>query len=228
MIRSPRARTAAAAIGALIGAVALAGCGAGQLAATAGQVAAVGGANATVGQIAVRDAAIAFDGPAADGTAYQVGGSAPLSMTIVNQGAQPDRLVSVSSPVASAVEVGGTREVPAGQVVVVDGEPAPSPEDESTEPGGSEESEGSEGSDSSAAEGSGGAADEEDAAAQPTPAAAPGAELQAQIVLTGLREQVRPGLTYVVVLTFERAGEIRLELPVANPDQPRPAEAAAH
>jgi hypothetical protein len=210
--RSPRARTAAAVIGALIGAVALAGCGAGQLAATASQVAAVGGANATVGQIAVRNAVVAFDGPAATGTAYEVGGSAPLTMSIVNQGQEADRLVSVSSPAASAVEVGGTREVPAGQVLVVDGGPAPAAEDESGEPEATE---------------SGAATDEEaDAAAQ----AASAGEPQAQIVLTGLRERIRPGLAYVVVLTFERAGEIRLELPVANPDEPRPApaEAAAH
>jgi hypothetical protein len=38
------------------------------------------------------------------------------------------------------------------------------------------------------------------------------------IALVGLAEPVRAGLTYPVVLTFERAGELRLELPVANPD----------
>lgn len=214
MSRSPRARTAAAVIGALIGAVALAGCGAGQIAATAGQVTAVGGANATAGQIAVRNAAVAFDGPAAAGAAHEAGGSAPLTMSIVNQGTEADRLLSASSPVASAVEIAGTLEVPAGQVLVVEGEPAPAAGDESTGSG-SEDAEQADSGEPAAEE----PAADEDAAAQPGAAGEP----QAQIVLTGLREQIRPGLTYVLVLTFERAGEIRLELPVANPDQPRPA-----
>jgi hypothetical protein len=38
------------------------------------------------------------------------------------------------------------------------------------------------------------------------------------IALVGLTEPVRAGITYPVVLTFERAGELRLELPVENPD----------
>ena len=38
------------------------------------------------------------------------------------------------------------------------------------------------------------------------------------VALVGLTEPVRAGLTYPVVLTFERAGELRLELPVEYPD----------
>ena len=43
----------------------------------------------------------------------------------------------------------------------------------------------------------------------------------AQIVLTGLRSPVSPGFTYPVVFTFEQAGELRLELPVENPNTSR-------
>lgn len=38
------------------------------------------------------------------------------------------------------------------------------------------------------------------------------------VALVGLTEPVRAGLTYPVVLTFERAGELRLQFPVEYPD----------
>ncbi|MHA6626793.1 hypothetical protein ACU61A_15270 [Pseudonocardia sichuanensis] len=40
----------------------------------------------------------------------------------------------------------------------------------------------------------------------------------ADIALVGLTEPIRAGLTYPVVFTFEHAGELRLEVPVENPD----------
>lgn len=43
----------------------------------------------------------------------------------------------------------------------------------------------------------------------------------AQMVLTGLRDDIRTGLTYELVLVFERAGEIRLDVPVGHPQTPR-------
>ena len=39
-----------------------------------------------------------------------------------------------------------------------------------------------------------------------------------RIVLTDLRVPVRAGFTYPVVFSFEQAGELRLELPVENPN----------
>lgn len=41
------------------------------------------------------------------------------------------------------------------------------------------------------------------------------------LALTGLRVPIRSGLTYPVVLGFERAGDLVLEVPVATPDVPR-------
>ena len=57
--------------------------------------------------------------------------------------------------------------------------------------------------------------------AAPTPTAPPAATEgtgAGNIVLTGLREDVQAGLTYPLILTFERAGEVRFDIPVANPD----------
>ena len=47
----------------------------------------------------------------------------------------------------------------------------------------------------------------------------------AQVELTGLREDIQAGLSYEIVLTFERAGQVRVMLPVGYPASPRePAE----
>jgi hypothetical protein len=45
-----------------------------------------------------------------------------------------------------------------------------------------------------------------------------------QLALSDLRQEIRPGLTYPVVLSFERAGDVRVDLPVANPEVPRQDE----
>ena len=126
MIR-PESRTArnrsgrvAALVGAMIGAVALAGCGAGQITQTSDQVAAVAGANATVGPIAIRNARIEFDTAARGAAIYLAGSSAPLDMSIVGTGYEADTLVSASSPVASAVQISGTTTIPGGRTLVVD------------------------------------------------------------------------------------------------------------
>lgn len=42
----------------------------------------------------------------------------------------------------------------------------------------------------------------------------------ARIVLTGLRVPIRVGFSYPVIFIFEEAGELRLDLPVENPDAP--------
>jgi periplasmic copper chaperone A len=98
-----RTRPAAAAvvIGAMTAAVALAGCGAGQITQTDTQVASVNGANAGVGAISVRDATIEFSDVAKGDAVYPRGGSAPLQMSIVNTGTESDRLISATSPVAA-------------------------------------------------------------------------------------------------------------------------------
>lgn len=221
--------------------VALAGCGAGQVAQTAYQANNSTGATVTVNGIAIRDAQIAFP-EASEGAesaaVYRAGGTAPVEMHVINQTTQNDRLVSASSPIAGSVTVGGDADLPAGTVMIVGspsssgGQTAP----ESTEPS----AESPIGNDESAtAEPTNSA--EEPSNASPTGSAsasgeAPAAGLQpapplgelapstrfAQVELTGLREDIQAGLSYEIVLTFERAGQVRVMLPVGYPAEPRP------
>ena len=224
MIR-PESRTArnrsgrvAALVGAMIGAVALAGCGAGQIAQTSEQVAAVAGANESVGPIAVRNARIQFDTAAHGAAVYLAGSSAPLEMSIVNTGNEVDTLVSASSPVASAVQISGTTTIPGGRTLVVAGAPA----------------------EATATPTAAAPTATDTAAPAPTPtttpaptspapttAATPTVEPPfvepgtASIVLTGLRQNLEVGPTYPVTLTFQRAGSVQIPVPVASPDTPR-------
>ncbi len=197
MSRTPRIRPtgAATAVGLMIGALALAGCGAGQAAQTSRQVSAVGGASAATGAVVIRDASIKFGERVAGRNIYSIGGAAPLQMRIVNSSRTADRLISASSPVAGSVTVSGDVEIAGGQVLVVGGEPVLAP---ATQPTGRPGS-----------------------TTIPTTTVGPTGTREAQIVLTGLRVDVVSGLTYPVVLVFERAGEIRFDLPVANPSEPR-------
>ena len=123
--RTPRFRPTGAlvAAGAVLGALALAGCGAGQITQTSTQVPAVAGANAGVGAVVVRDAYIEFGEQAQGANIYPRGGAAPLKMSIVNTGIQPDRLVSASSPAAASVAISGDAEVPPGRVLLIEGGP---------------------------------------------------------------------------------------------------------
>jgi copper(I)-binding protein len=225
--------------------VALAGCAAGQVAQTAYQANSATGATVTENGIAIRDAQIAFPetgvGPQT-AAVYRAGGTAPVEMHVINQSRQSDRLVSASSPVAGSVTVGGQTDLPAGTVMVVGspssagGQSAPG----STEPS-AESPIGSPGASSSTAPtnsaqeppdtsptGSASASGEAPAAGlQPPPALgvlAPSTRF-AQVELTGLREDIQAGLSYEIVLTFERAGPVRMMLPVGYPASPRePAE----
>jgi copper(I)-binding protein len=204
----PRPTRAFLVVGALIGAVALTGCGAGQVTQTSDQVAAVEGANANAGQIAVRNATIEFDAPAHGDAVYPAGADAPLAMSIVNSGADVDRLVAASSPVASSVQISGVLRIPGGQVLTVEGAPAPVEAPAPTDPAAPETP-------------APGEAPADAQPATPAPTTAAGGEAGqssvANIVLTGLREDIQAGRTYPLVLTFERAGTVQIEVPVANP-----------
>lgn len=214
---------AAAVLGVMIGAVALAGCGAGQITQTSSQVAAVGGASANAGTIAIRDAQIEFPESADHKNFYATGSSAPLRMVIVNSGSQSDRLVSASSSIAQSVQVSSGAEIAAGGSLSVEGKPAPVVV--ATPTGAAPTGAAATGSASPSAT----ATPRPTATPTPTPAlttsAAPaGAEREAHVVLTGLRQEARAGMVYEVVLTFEKAGPVKINLPIANLDEPRKAE----
>jgi copper(I)-binding protein len=232
-------------IGAVVGSVALGGCAAGQIAQTASQANNGGGTDATVNGIDIRAAQIVFS-TAPDGAAvYPAGGSAPVEMYVINLSPQDDRLVSASSPVAASVQVSGATDLPTGVAMVVGGgqfgtagqtlpgasEPPAEPRIDTGLPGPNPNttiapsSAPLEPPDVSPT-GSQSPSGEAPAAGlqSPAPIAAVDPSTRfAQVVLTGLREDIRAGLSYEMDLTFERAGVVRVMLPVGYPGQPRPA-----
>lgn len=259
MSRMPRIRPTGAAlvVGTMIGAVALAGCGAGQITQTSSQISAVGGASGNAGPIAVRDAVIAFVPAAETAVVYPRGGSAPLQMTIANSGATADTLVSASSPAAASVQITGAADIADGQIVVVGGAP-PAPTTTAAAPTLTPSGSAAPGATASATPGSpvipSGSALPTTAAAAPTGPPSPLAPKPAlttnpgpggfnpagpnegtvqnpsavdegtHVVLTGLKDDVRSGLTYPLVLTFAKAGDVRINVPVALSTETREAE----
>jgi hypothetical protein len=159
----------------LVATFALTGCSAGAVTQTSSQASAVNGATGQVGNLLVRNATIDFPPNTAPnaGAAYQPGGAAPLSLTLVNNGAAADKLLAVSSPVAGAGQVTGDATIPAGSTVSVGNNV---------------------GTDSQALAGR-----------------------TIAIKLTGLVGPVRAGLTYPVVLRFQNAGVLSVNLPVGEP-----------
>ncbi len=97
----------------------LSGCGAGAVSQTASQASAVNGAMGQVGRVEVRDATIAFAGGGNVAAVYRAGSSADLNMTLVNSGIAPDRIVSISSPIAARGVVTGDPLLAPGQSVQV-------------------------------------------------------------------------------------------------------------
>jgi copper(I)-binding protein len=112
-----RVGRSAAAGAALVAAMAVAGCGAGQVAQTAEQVTENGGAEGRAGQMLVRNAQFTYDRPVPGGTVYEPGATAPLQVTIVNEGPDADRLLAVSSPIATSGLIVGEALVPGGQAL---------------------------------------------------------------------------------------------------------------
>jgi len=258
----------------MVGALALAGCGAGQITQTSSQASGVGGASANVGQIAIREAAFAFTGDGKTAAIYQAGSEAPLSMTVVNFGGQVDKLTNVSSPAAESARITGDATIASGRVLLVEGLPAGEPAGApgAAAPGASAQATAGPGASAQATPAPGASAQAtpapaasaqaapapgaeatpgptEQASSAPTAGANPGSRpapatagpeaaataaagaaapssgvvtpgtTRAQVVLTGLKSDLQVGPTYPVVLTFERAGSVTLQVPVANPSE---------
>lgn len=103
------------------GMIVLAGCGAGQEAATSEQRSSSPGSLGQVGSIQVRDAQFAWSDPVPGDAVYPAGADVPLQVTIVNgEVGMPstDRLVAVSSPIATSGRIVGDADIPDGQVLV--------------------------------------------------------------------------------------------------------------
>ena len=218
-----------------IAAMALAGCGAGQVTQTSTQVPAVVGASGNVGAVAVRDAHIEFAEQPQGAAIYPRGGAAPLSMSIINSGGEPDRLVSASSPVADSVQISGNADIPAGRLLIVEGGGAEAPVAAPTAaagptpaaPAGPTTAVAPSANPNSSGDEVGGSGLEGEPALSspvPTPPLDGPAEVPergAQVVLTGLKENIQAGVSYPLVLNFERAGQVTVQVPVGYPGEPR-------
>jgi copper(I)-binding protein len=105
----------------VVGGLALAGCGAGQIAQTAQQRPTVDGQQAQAGPIAIRDAALEYP----TSGVYERGADARLRMVVVNTGIASDALTSVTSTAAPDVTItAGTSAAATGSA-----SPAPSASD---------------------------------------------------------------------------------------------------
>ena len=242
MSRTQRFRPTGAVVatGAVLGAIALAGCSAGQITQTDTQVPAVVGAQrrGRRGRWCATRTSSSASRPRAP-TSTRGGGAAPLKMSIVNSGIQPDRLVSASSPAAASVDDhrrrrcstrsgaahrgrrrgGPPRRAAPAASPVRSGAPAaagPTRPERGRRPAQrrADHAPGDEIGGAGQEEGQAPAAEPSSAAPATPRAGTGGAEAggrEGQVVLTGLTEDVRAGLTYPVVLNFERAGQVTLD-----------------
>lgn len=173
-------------------ALALAGCGAGQITQTDTMLPAVNGALATVGQISVRNAGIANTNSCEQ--AYAPGADAPLTLAIANSGVKDDELVSVSSTNASGATIDGQQAIVAASSLVV------------------RQSESSHDSTSAAPTSS---------SASPATGEQSQIG-RASIVLTGIKQVIWPGQLTAVTFVFRDAGPVTVQLPIAAPTKQLP------
>ncbi|MGW4485871.1 hypothetical protein ACWEOE_18765 [Amycolatopsis sp. NPDC004368] len=216
-MRLQNRRVFGAGVSALGAVLVLAGCGAGQITQTDTQQPAVNGTYATVKTLALRNVAIQYP---AQGAAYSAGQSAPLTLTIANQGTQDDQLLSVSSTgTDSPAQLGGARDVVAGHTLVIGPDDAVESTNEQAPPTTS----------SSAEAPATGTSSTSSTTPTATSSASPGdggatatALNEGTAVLQGLKQPLWPGMTINVTFTFRNAGPITVEVPVAAPAHVEP------
>ena len=203
----------------VVGGLALAGCGSGQITQTATQKPTVDGQMAQVGRIAIRDAALEYP----VGGSYERGSDARLRMVVVNDGVEPDALVSVSSPLATDVTISEAGSVEATGSATPSASETASP---SATP--------SDTASGTASPSAGGTPSESTSGTPPSPTAAPtpeNARIQIppnnyvsfrddgpRVLLTGLTQKLLPGQNLIVTLTFERAGSVTMTIAVGTPE----------
>ncbi|EOM75229.1 hypothetical protein DW322_02060 [Rhodococcus rhodnii] len=188
----PARRVATAVALAAGAAIALSACGSGQISQTATQVAAVNGNETEVGALALRNVHLVQTEPDAP---TEPGGSANLAFWVTNtHPSLTDRLVSIDTDYADAVEIDegtGSLELSGkGSLAAY-----PSPEDA---PAADVVAQSEAESDTT----------NNDVTGEPVPSGI------IEVTLTGLSEDVRPGLTFPVTFEFERAGSVTIEVPV--------------
>jgi copper(I)-binding protein len=206
------------------------GCAAGQQAQTVEQTPSIDGVQAEAGTIAIRAAGIATP---EGGTSYRKGSDAPLRLVLVNRSLTADKLVSVSSPVASGVRISAgsnsSSAAPGGS------SPATSSSASSTAPSASSSSAtGSAAGSPSAsaspsASGSAGAsATGSSSAAQNTPIDLGGRQSvqigigsgDPTVTLTGLSTELFPAQTVPVTFTFASGASVTVSMAVQLTSEP--------
>lgn len=183
---------------AVAAALVTAGCAAGQQASTANELPTLDGVDGNVGPINLRGMQI--EAPTGNRVSYPVGSDVAVRLVIVNNGRQPDRLVSITSPAfrdwgayASAAD--------AARVVAAGNSPTPTPTQSPT-------------------------ATSPTGKALPTPSRsveiAPGSrmgwgtpESTGQLLLRNTTQVLHPGTTIRVTFTFAQAGSVTLAAPIA-------------
>lgn len=221
-VRLQNRRVLGAGVSALGAALVLAGCGAGQITQTDTQQPAVNGTYAQVKTIVLRNVAVQYP---AQGPGYAAGSPAPLTLTVINQGQKDDKLVSVTSEGSSGpAQISGDTAIVAGHSLVIgpadaveQGAPAQSESANSTPA--SEANQPASGAPGSAPNSSANSAPN---SASNTPQAGENGGAASQlgtgkVVLQGLKQPLWPGATIKVTFTFQNAGPIVVELPVAAP-----------
>ncbi|PRY46301.1 hypothetical protein [Umezawaea tangerina] len=235
--------------------LAAAGCSAGQITQTDTQVAAVNGSSGQVGSIAVRDAQFAFP---TSGKWYESGDDAGIVVVVVNNGTTADKLLSVTSEIASApAEVTGDVDLEPQTSIAslfadldrsstranpsVTTTSTPSGSSSSSPTGSSSASSSSSAASSSTAESSSsstsvtgtstpGASSSAASAssAAPSSSKAPSEPGKVTITLKKLSKELRPGHTTKVTFLFEKAGPLTLELPIGADPEPRAEGKSEH
>ncbi|WP_410563970.1 hypothetical protein [Amycolatopsis sp. cmx-4-61] len=234
-MRLQNRRVLGAGVLALGAALALAGCGAGQITQTSTQQAAVNGTHAQVKNIDLRNAAVQYP---TSGPGYAAGATPALTLTIVNRGAQDDSLVSVTTEGGGQATIDGSKTVVAAHSLVIgpdaaaestnevqptsSGAPtaptaptssssAPSSAPSSATPPGSSSASNSPGHLTATATSE---VPSSGPAATPT---APEKVGQATVTLAALKQPLWPGQVIKVTFVFQNAGPVTVELPVAAP-----------
>ena len=221
-----RGATALAASAAVAAGLLLSGCGAGQVTQTEGQQPPISGVNVDSPDhtVLLRNLAIEYPGP----EGYPMGAPAPIHVRVINQNETPLRLVAVTSD-AGAVVLAGPAAVPSS---------APAPATSSASPSGSPSASGS-----PAPSASGSVSAPPTASATPTASPTPsGPPVNRQInieiptremaildppgsrylLLTGLREDLRPGQSVMLTFRFDNGVEIETSVPIAIPQSALP------
>jgi copper(I)-binding protein len=224
-VRLQNRRVLGAGVLALGAALVLAGCGAGQITQTDSQQPAVNGTYAQVKTIVLRDVAVQYP---TSGPGYPAGATPALTLTVVNQGAQDDSLVSVTTGDGAQATVGGSKDVVAGHSLVIGPDDAVEstnevqttpPSSTSSSSSSAPTSTGSTPTGTTSATGGPTATSTSEvpssgAAATPT---APEVVGKATVTLPALKQPLWPGQTIKVTFVFKNAGPVTVEVPIAAP-----------